>query len=136
MEKEKPSINFNAPVTVGTFVKVEQGATYIKNNFPNVTEFHEAKEEDVREEQPASSDDDQKLIRQLTPMFFGSETDAADYLRQIRDMSPVQVVEVTNRYLRDKKLSEMSSKGTLWEILHNAGLYSCGVKNWNKQIKP
>ncbi|MCQ2214001.1 MAG: hypothetical protein MJZ36_10220 [Bacteroidaceae bacterium] len=47
-------INFNAPVTVGTFVKVESGATYIKNNFPGVTHFEEAKEDD-KESQPLSS---------------------------------------------------------------------------------
>ena len=44
-KKELGGITFNAPVTVGTFVKVESGATYIKNNLPGVTTFSEQEEE-------------------------------------------------------------------------------------------
>lgn len=44
-KKEMGGITFNAPVTVGTFVKVESGATYIKNNLPGVTAFSDQEEE-------------------------------------------------------------------------------------------
>ena len=57
-------INFNAPVTVGTFVKVESGATYIKNNFPGVTHFEEAKEDD-KESQPLTEDDLKEKIARV-----------------------------------------------------------------------
>lgn len=55
-KKEMGGITFNAPVTVGTFVKVESGATYIKNNLPGVTAFSDQEEERKEVEEARASE--------------------------------------------------------------------------------
>ncbi len=67
MEEEMKGIIFNAPVSVGTFVKVESGSTYIKNNFPNVTKYNE-REEDEKELNEAKMSNLEKALRVVAEM--------------------------------------------------------------------
>lgn len=129
MEKEQTGINFNAPVTVGTFVKVEAGATYIKNNFPSVTSFHDGEESD------SLVDDGIDVDAALVSVFMGDRDAAERYLRVIKDATDVQVIEHTKKLVEQNIISPISKNKTLYVILSSKGLYKSTLSNWNKMIR-
>lgn len=129
MEKEQTGINFNAPVTVGTFVKVEAGATYIKNNFPSVTSFHDGEESD------SLVDDGIDVDAALVSVFMGDRDAAERYLLTIKDAADVQITEYTKKLVAQNVISPLSKNKTLYDILYRMGKYKSSYSNWNKMLK-
>ncbi len=50
-------------------------------------------------------------------------------------MKPVEVTSLVNKLVKDKKISDMRRKKDLWKVLHDNGLYTPTVTNWNSQVK-
>ncbi len=80
------------------------------------------------------SPNDVEAIAKLKPFFFNMEQEAADFVSKIRGVKPKDVTAEVNRLLKERKVSDMSCKKPLWEILHQYGLYKCGISNWDNQI--
>lgn len=78
---------------------------------------------------------DEETIEQLAPIFYGSKSDARNFLRMIEGAKPTQVVATANEMIREKKISDMSCNKPLWAILHANGYYAKGLNNWNSQIE-
>lgn len=126
---EGMGIVFNAPVTVGTFVKVESGATYIKNKFDNVEHFNEAREEDSLVEDGVDAD------AALLSVFMGDRQEMEKYLKAITGATDIQVATITKEFVSRRKISEVSKNKTLYDILKQKGLYSRTYDNWIKSIR-
>ena len=81
------------------------------------------------------SDEEQEIVNQLKPLFYGSEADARSFLVSIQGMKPSQITSKVNQLVKEKKISEMSQHRKLWTILHECGLYAPTESNWNMQVK-
>lgn len=77
---------------------------------------------------------EQDIVSQLTPLFFGNENDAKDFLLSIQGIKPRQITEIVNRMVSERKISELSYHRDLYRILHNCGIYTCSESNWNQQV--
>lgn len=80
-------------------------------------------------------EEEQNVLKKLTPIFFGDEAEAGAFLTSIKGMKSTQITEMVNKLVDAKKISEMSRKRDLWQVLHDAGLYSRSETNWNMQVK-
>ena len=86
--------------------------------------------------QPESlSEENEEVLNQLKPMFFGSEKEAKDFLVSIQGMKPTQITDKVNQLAADKKISELSKHRDLWKVLHDCGIYERSESNWNMQVK-
>lgn len=79
---------------------------------------------------------DAELLAKLKPIFFGIAEDAEDFLRRIKGSADRQITRLVTRLVEEKKLSDVSCKGILWQVLHDHGLYKAGRKNWNSMVNP
>lgn len=77
----------------------------------------------------------QEIIDKLKPIFFGDEEEARKFLVSIQGMKPIQITEHVNRLVQEKKISELSKKRVLYQILHEAQLYPLTEQNWCSQVK-
>lgn len=123
----------NGPIINITVMPGAQMNGYVKeqhNHFGTVqrTESAEKVEEETDERQ-------QDIINKLTPLFFGIEEDAKDFLARIHGMKPTQITQLVNRLVTEKKISELSCHRPLWKVLHDAGIYTPSESNWNMQVK-
>ena len=75
------------------------------------------------------------VIVELRPFFYNVEQETANFVSKIRGVEPVDVTAEVNRLLKERKVSDLSCHKPLWKILHRYGLYKCGIKNWNDQIR-
>jgi hypothetical protein len=82
------------------------------------------------------SDDGDNIVTQLLPIFYNKEKDVRLFLNQIRGMATEDITELVNQWVKEKRISDYgnSRKGVLWGILHNAGLYTRTVQNWNRRV--
>lgn len=70
------------------------------------------------------------------PIFYNNEADVRQFLKEIAGMPSGDVTDLVNRWVKDKRISDYgnSRKGTLWEILNDAGLYTKSRQNWNRRV--
>ncbi len=80
------------------------------------------------------SEADQKVVNLLTPIFNNDATCAREYFDRIQGLDSKQLITLTNKYVRDGKITAGANHKTLWLVLHNARLITTGVRNWNTQI--
>lgn len=80
--------------------------------------------------------DDGDLIEKLKPIFYNNEEDVKLFLKEISGMKPGDITDLVNRWVKEKRISDYgySRKGTLWEILNEAGLYTKSRQNWCKRV--
>ena len=88
-----------------------------------------------KEEKIVLCSDENNLLAQLSPMFYGSEDNAKEFLGSIRGMKGKQITDMVNMMITKKKLSELSCHRDLYTVLHNAGIYDKSESNWNMQVK-
>lgn len=76
------------------------------------------------------------VIERLMPIFYNNEADVRQFLKEIAGMPSGDVTDLVNRWVKDKRISDYgnSRKGTLWEILNDAGLYTKSRQNWNRRV--
>lgn len=104
-------------------ITVQSGANFYNGSQP---------EEPVPAE---GSDEKDDIISNLTPIFFGDAEEARHYLNAIKGCKPTQVVSMTAKLVKKKKISDMSCNSDLWSILNRNGLYEPSLSNWNAQLR-
>lgn len=77
----------------------------------------------------------QDIVSQLKPIFFGIEEDAKEFLARIKGMKPKQITDLVNQLVANHKISKLSCHRDLWTILHNHKIYTATESNWNMQVK-
>ena len=82
----------------------------------------------------ATQDQDEPLINELKPIFFGRPDVASTFLTMIKGAKPTQVVNTVNSMIKERKASKISCGTTLWKILNDNGLYPRSLSNWNSFI--
>lgn len=87
------------------------------------------------EEEIVLSPEEDALLVQLQPMFYGSEDNAKTFLGSIQGMKGKQITDMVNMMIAEKKLSELSCHRDLYTVLHDAGIYDKSESNWNMQVR-
>lgn len=80
------------------------------------------------------SEADQKVVNLLTPIFKSDAACAREYFDRIQGLDSPQLINVTNEYIRDGKITTGANHKTLWSVLSRARLISTGERNWNTRI--
>lgn len=79
--------------------------------------------------------DEMNIIeKELKPIFFGNIDDVRTFLKEIDGAESRQIVEKVNKYIREKRISDISCNKRLWSILTKYDLYDKSLSNWNDQI--
>ena len=78
----------------------------------------------------------EEMTEKLKPIFYNNEDDVEVFLKEIKGMSPNDITDLVNRWVKEKRISNYgnSRKGILWGILHKAELYSKSKSNWNGRV--
>lgn len=82
----------------------------------------------------STNDVDENIVTKLKPMFFGNEEDAITFLNSIMGAEPTQITDLVRKMVAEKKLSSISSRRPLWQVLHDYGFYDKTERNWDSQI--
>ena len=77
----------------------------------------------------------QKIVNRLKPMFFGNEQEATHFLVSIQGMRPTQITNLVNLWVGERRISDLSRKRNLWQVLYDYGIYTKSESNWNSQVK-
>lgn len=75
------------------------------------------------------------IVKQLKPIFYGSEKEAEAFLQSIQGMKPKQITDRVSQLVMEKKISDLSKHRDLWKVLHDNGLYDKTESNWNMQVR-
>ena len=88
------------------------------------------------EDGPDDEIDIEELTERLKPIFYNNEDDVEIFLKEIKGMSPNDITDLVNRWVKEKRISEYgnSRKGDLWTMLNDAGLYTKSRQNWNRRV--
>lgn len=80
--------------------------------------------------------DIEELTEKLKPIFYNNEDDVDVFLKEIKGMSPNDITDLVNRWVKEKRISNYgnSRKGDLWTMLNDAGLYTKSRQNWNRRV--
>ena len=81
------------------------------------------------------SEEEEGIVSQLRPIFFGMEEEARAFLAGIRGMKPTEITAKVNKWVKDRKISDKSYHRDLWKVLHECGIYAPSESNWNQQVK-
>lgn len=114
---------------------VQIGQLILKVNGNNIYNDDFIKENPV-EAEADSQPTDEEVVEKLKPLFFNNEDNVRSFLREIHGMSPNNITDLVNQWVKDKLISDYgnSRKGVLWEILKDAGLYTRSKQNWNRRV--
>ena len=77
----------------------------------------------------------EEIVEQLKTMFYGDDQEARSFLQSIQGMKAVQITTMVNQLVAERKISDVSRKHRLWEVLYKNKLYPRSESNWNDQIK-
>lgn len=85
---------------------------------------------------PDEEIDIEELTERLKPIFYNNKDDVEIFLKEIKGMSPNDITDLVNRWVKEKRISEYgnSRKGDLWTMLNDAGLYTKSRQNWNRRV--
>lgn len=89
----------------------------------------------TREQEAPASKQEEDIVAQLKPMFFGNETEAKSFLTSIQGMKPTQITALVKKLVTEKKISDLSCHRDLYNVLHNCGIYMRSESNWNYRMK-
>ena len=114
---------------------VQIGQLILRVNGNNIYNDDFIKENPVESEADCQPTDEE-VVEKLKPLFFNNEDNVRSFLREIHGMSPNNITDLVNQWVKDKLISDYgnSRKGVLWEILKDAGLYSRTKQNWNRRV--
>lgn len=132
-----------ANVTINGNVGSDALAKMMSNFFNDAEEadFEEVNDEATtdKQQQPTENSSNhskmENLVEQLAPIFFNDQQEAANFVKQIQNMKPRQITALVSDLVRDRIISDISSRRVLWTILHDNGLYPLSESNWNSQVK-
>lgn len=104
----------------------------VENLFPGNEEMIKAVMGAKRE---GEYDKNLDILSQIKGVFFGNEEVAKQFLMEIDNAKPTQVVAIVGEYLSRKEISQISCHRDLWALLHENGYYDPSESNWNKAIR-
>jgi hypothetical protein len=74
---------------------------------------------------------ERQLVLQLAPIFYGNTDSAREFLLLSRGKKNLDIIFLTNLWIRDKRICPDHCHRPLWTILHDAGIYTATESNWN-----
>ena len=85
----------------------------------------------------ADDDGTEAMMAGLLPIFYNDEVNVRQFLKEIKGMAAKDITDLVNQWVEQRRISNygFSRKGTLWKILHKAGLYSKTQQNWNHRVQ-
>lgn len=89
----------------------------------------------TREQEAPASEQDDEIVAQLKPMFFGNEAETKNFLTSIQGMSPREITALVSKLVKERKISDYSCHRPLYNVLHNCGIYPRTESNWNYRMK-
>lgn len=82
-----------------------------------------------------TAENNETLLEELTPIFYGNKEQAEDYIQKIKNITKdVEKIRYTAQLVNENTISEMSCHRDLYSILHDHRLYNKSESNWNKVI--
>lgn len=99
-------------------------------------QIHEDIERLEKEERCAEGEMEEEMKEKLMPIFYNNEDDVEVFLKEIKGMSPNDITDLVNRWVKEKRISDYgnSRKGDLWTMLNDAGLYTKSRQNWCRRV--
>lgn len=80
--------------------------------------------------------EDKELIDELLPIFYNIVPDVISFLEEIDGISNnPEIVKVAADYVSKGKISKLSCRSNLWNVLHKYDLYKPSLANWCTYIK-
>ena len=91
---------------------------------------------DYEQQENLEEQDNPDLVNKLKTIFYNNEDDVRLFLEEIVGMPPNDITDLVNRWVKDKRISDYGNgrKGTLWDILNKAGIYTKSRQNWNRRV--
>lgn len=115
---------FNGPISGAVFA---MPGAHVVQQAPATAQKEKHQETNMNDEQDA-------VVRQLLPVFFGVEKDAREFLSAIQGMTSVQITQTVKRWAAEGRISPLSKKRALWKVLHDNGVYPKSESNWNRMV--
>lgn len=136
MEEKKQvvgGITFTGPITVnGPMFDIHDNQhVHIHNGGQNKEDDTPPSESDESDEKNSN----EELIKRLKPIFWNEEEEAKAFAESIQGLTSLQITQRVKLLVHEKKISDLSKGRTLWEVLHDFGLYTKSESNWNQQVK-
>ena len=82
-----------------------------------------------------SEDTRHKLMARLSPIFFGIEEYVDEFLNQAQVADSQHMIRIVKQMVAEHKISDISCRRTLWQVLHEFELYTRSESNWNQQMR-
>ena len=87
------------------------------------------------ETETGTAENNETLLEELTPIFYGNKDQAEDYIQKIKNITKdVEKIRYTAQLVNENTISEMSCHRDLYSILYDHRLYNKSESNWNKVI--
>ena len=91
--------------------------------------------ETITKADAGTAENNETLLEELTPIFYGNKEQAEDYIKKIKNITKdVEKIRYTAQLVNENTISEMSCHRDLYSILHDHRLYNKSESNWNKVI--
>lgn len=92
-------------------------------------------DETITKTDAGTAENNETLLKELTPIFYGNKEQAEDYIKKIKNITKdVEKIRYTAQLVNENTISEMSCHRDLYSILHDHRLYNKSESNWNKVI--
>ena len=77
----------------------------------------------------------QQLMARLSPIFYGIEDYVNEFLKQAQVADSQHMIRIVKQMVAEHKISDISCRRTLWQVLHEFELYTRSESNWNQQMR-
>ena len=98
-----------------------------------LAEYDECHSETAEEIAPEPTRDESALVRRLRPLL-NSDQDAANFAKRFDDLSAKKITDLVNQLWAKGVIADTTTKKDLWEVLHDFGIYTPKLNNWNGQV--
>ena len=82
-----------------------------------------------------SEDTRHKLVERLSPIFYGYEEYVNEFLNLAQVADSQHMIRIVKQMVAEHKISDISCRRTLWQVLHEFELYTRSESNWNQQMR-
>lgn len=76
-----------------------------------------------------------EVAQELMPFFYGDVDNVRTFLQSIRGTKGPAITAMVNQWVKEKKISDVSCKRPLWQVLSKHRLYTASETNWDSQVK-
>lgn len=82
-----------------------------------------------------SEDTHNELVARLSPIFYGIEEYVDEFLNLAQVADSQHMIRIVKQMVAEHKISDISCRRTLWQVLHEFELYTRSESNWNQQMR-